>query len=967
VTTRTYLVLPLFFACALAAQDTSQIRVRPGLLSQWAGTGDADYGGDNGPAISAGLQNPSGVAVGARGLYIADTGNNCIRLVSPSGQISTVAGTGAPAYSGDGGAATAAALNVPMAVAVDGEGNLYIADTGNDVIRRVDVQTGIITTVAGGGNGTGMGSDGLGDDGPAVGASLWQPSGIAINPIDNSIYIADSYDNLIRRVDAKTNIISIVAGTGLPDYSGDGGQAIAAQLLIPTGIAIRNNILYIADSGNDRIRAVDLASGRITTIAGGGAGTDYDSLGDGGAATAAQLHNPTGISVDAYGTIYVADTFDGLVRAISSGGTIRTVAGSLSPTSMQVLGDGSPLSTGLSAPYGVAVSDDGEFVYIADTGNLLVRRLSLAAGYLEFSGSGVQTLELFNSAATDLRILGLSIDGSNDYWADNSCSIIPARSTCEINVSFSPLTSGTKSAQLELTTDIGSSIMVSLTGFASADSTGSPKLSLSTSTVDFGQILVGNTLAKTVVIGNSGTAALTLQSVTSSSPEFQIANSCGATLAPNSQCQLTVVFSPLTVGAESAEITLATSAGSSIVSVTGLATGSPKLSLSTSTLDFGVIRVGNTLAKTVVIGNSGTAALTLQSVTSSSPEFQIANSCGATLAPNSQCQLTVVFSPLTVRALADSLLIGSAAQTTTISLIGAGKQTERYAYRISPVRAQSLAPVRVTGAANETVVSQTQIQSTTFRPNAAMGNHLPINVTALDTPVVITKPQSLLNWSAMTVPAISSPAIPLRSGADSSTDFVHPFQFAKRNMPPTSDTTVEEPYILQGDDNAQSRIVQKDTQESSVTSRTTADDPSGLDYIDISRVGFQGNTTSAPGHDRPPKDSTSVISAAINPLKITGSQGEITGWAFSDSLPISQLTLHVDNQEIPIRSVVANPNMCAALHVSDCQHVAWEASIPRDLCRPGRHRLTLRVNTANGHTKADHRVYMIDSHRHLVK
>jgi trimeric autotransporter adhesin len=220
-----------------------------------AGTGSYGYSGDGGIATSAKLSYPGGVAIDASGnIYIVDTGNSRIRMVTKStGIISTVAGTGSYGYRGDGGIATSASLNFPRGVAIDASGNLYIADTDNNRIRMVTKSTGIISTVAG------TGSSGYsGDGGLATSAALNYPRGVAIDASAN-IYIADFYNYRIRMVTKSTGIISTVAGTGSSGYSGDGGLATSAALNYPYGVAIdASGNIYIADTHNHRIRMLSL-------------------------------------------------------------------------------------------------------------------------------------------------------------------------------------------------------------------------------------------------------------------------------------------------------------------------------------------------------------------------------------------------------------------------------------------------------------------------------------------------------------------------------------------------------------------------------------------------------------------------------------------------------------------------------------------------------------------------------------
>ena len=245
-----------------------------GILTTVAGTGARGFSGDGGPATDAALNSTNGVAVdGAGNLFIADSGNNRIRKVDGAGIITTVAGGGGRGFSGDGGPATAAALRFPLGVAVDGAGNLFIADSSNNRIRKVD-GAGIITTVAGtgafgfSGGRTGHGcSFGLprgrgggwsrqsGDGGPATDAALGFPEGVAVDGAGN-LFIANASSRRIRKVDGA-GTITTVAGTGAFGFSGDGGPATAAALASPIGVAVDGaGNLFIADEDNRRIRAV---------------------------------------------------------------------------------------------------------------------------------------------------------------------------------------------------------------------------------------------------------------------------------------------------------------------------------------------------------------------------------------------------------------------------------------------------------------------------------------------------------------------------------------------------------------------------------------------------------------------------------------------------------------------------------------------------------------------------------------
>ncbi len=379
-----------------------------GVISTVAGKGIETFSGDGGPATSARFYNPRVVVYAAGNMFIADTNNNRVRKVSPGGIVSTVAGGGTKGFGGDGGPATSAQLNNPLGLAVDAAGNLFIADSFNNRIRKV-TPDGVISTVAG--NGTrGYYVDG----GPAALAHLNQPSGLTVDNKGN-LFIADSANQRVRKL-TPDGIITTVAGNGIYGYSGDGGSATSAGLSNPNGVALdAAGNLFIADEGNGRIRkvtpdgvistvsgsgnlgtygsgpsdiAVDAAgnliiagiggnrvfkikpSGALSTFAGNGT---YGYSGDGGPATSAQLGAPTGVSVDAAGNLFIADTGNNRVRKVMPNGVITTVAGMEIPV---FGGDGGPATSAiLNSPTGVALDAAGD-LYIADSFNQRIRKVT---------------------------------------------------------------------------------------------------------------------------------------------------------------------------------------------------------------------------------------------------------------------------------------------------------------------------------------------------------------------------------------------------------------------------------------------------------------------------------------------------------------------------------------------------------------------------------------------------------------
>jgi trimeric autotransporter adhesin len=285
-----------------------------------AGTGQRGFRGDGGLAVDAQLSFPTYVALDADGnVFIADSANNRVRRVDArTGIISTVAGNGTSGFAGDNGPATSAALNGPNGLALDGDGNLYIADTGNQRVRAVDLESGVIRTVAGNGY-----AGWLGDTGRAVRANLSRPTGLAVDGNGN-LFISDTNSNRIRRVELSTGIITRYAGSWSNQALGDHGPAHRARLNDPAGIALDHaGNLYIADGFQHRVRRVDARTGIITTVAGRGVpGSD----GDRGPAVDAALGRPAGVAVDAEGNLFVVDTAGSRLRRIDARtGIITTV------------------------------------------------------------------------------------------------------------------------------------------------------------------------------------------------------------------------------------------------------------------------------------------------------------------------------------------------------------------------------------------------------------------------------------------------------------------------------------------------------------------------------------------------------------------------------------------------------------------------------------------------------------------
>jgi uncharacterized protein (TIGR03437 family) len=447
----------------IAFSDDHRVRkIAPdGTITAVAG-GSAGFSGDGGPALQAQLNAPDGLAIdGGGNLYIADTKNHRIRKVSPSGIITTVAGNGVPGFAGDNGAALNASLNSPAGLAVDAAGNLFIADAFNNRVRKLSPD-GKITTLAG------DGTQGFhGDGGPAVNAALYQPTGVALDP-DGQLYVADAGNHRIRIV-TSNGIIRTVAGTGEFAFGGDGGPAVAAKLNFPTGVVLdKSGNLYIADYTNARVRRINPA-GTITTVAGSGT---FRLSPDGLQAQSTVLHLPTGIVLDSTGSLYIAENQRARVRKVSPKGIVSTVAGNgqqgfsgenvsatlpalQSPSRLAMdsagnlyisdnaihrirrvtpgglistvagsgnigfAGDGGPATSAyLNQPEGVAVDSAGN-IYIADLLNHRVRKVDSTGVISTFAGNGVQGFSGDNGPATSASLnspTGLAVDGAGNVW-----------------------------------------------------------------------------------------------------------------------------------------------------------------------------------------------------------------------------------------------------------------------------------------------------------------------------------------------------------------------------------------------------------------------------------------------------------------------------------------------------------------------------------------------------------------------
>jgi hypothetical protein len=470
----------------IADQGNERIRqISAGNISTIAGGG---LGNDGGPASNAILADPFNLTEDSSGnLYIADTLNNRIRFINASTHvISTFAGTGNAGYTGDNGPATSATLDGPTGVAIDSAGDVFIADTNNQVIREVLAASGNVITYAGTGKSCALGNptNPCGDNGPATSATFTDPLAIALDS-SNNLYVADYSVHRVREVNASTQIITTIAGVGIAGKGGNGGPANAAHLDHPSGVAVGSTgNVYIDDSYNNEIRCIGcIGPAYINDFA---LNTAFSLTGDGGPATSASMWAPMEVGLDPAGDVFIGGGNNNVVQRVSAAtGIIGTVAGDYAQKGVGGFsGDGGPATAAKISNDGLVVDAQGN-LYIADAGNNRIRLVQLSpaltypnpsnfASYPIGTASPPQNLNIMSAGGADLSLTAISFGGNNpqDFSETTTCgggtlpALLAVDVTCQIAITFAPNNYGKRTATLQLTDNaLNSPQTVNLVGF----------------------------------------------------------------------------------------------------------------------------------------------------------------------------------------------------------------------------------------------------------------------------------------------------------------------------------------------------------------------------------------------------------------------------------------------------------------------------------------------------------------------
>jgi len=749
----------------------SQVQFTPTELNAIAGTGTMPANclnpAEPGPALQTQLCGPSNVTGDAAGnIYIVEQDENVVKKLDTSGNITNFAGTensGPGSYSGDNGPANMANLSAPDGIAVDGLGNVYIADYGNGRIREVNATTGIITTFVGGAAGQYF------NGGTGTGVVL-SPGGITFDPSGN-LFIAEPNQQIVVKV-TPLGVASLFAGVqtaggpGTAGYNGDNIQATTAELNFPTSVASdRAGNIYIADYLNYRVRYVNenFEAGMISTAAGNGTKGD---TGDGGVSTSAEI-SPSSIAMNEADDLFISDGTT--IRKVDGQGYITTFAGGGTG------GLGGPATaaalTGVGQP-GIDYLGD---VIIPVTSEVL---LAGPKGILQFGSQAVGTtsapltITVENTGNTFLDFTSLTFTptgpftvtgGTCEQATDGGYS--PGE-TCTLTITFSPTAAGGASGSLSVPSDAtGSPATIVLSGTGTA--TSGPTATLTPSALSFGSVNVGTTTAAQVLtLSNTGSVVLNISgiSIVGANPsDFAETTTCGATLAAGANCTISVTFTPASAASFAATVSVADNASGSpqTVTLTGAGTTPPApiASLAPSTLTFANTVVGaTTTAQTLTLSNTGNAVLNISGITlggTNPGDFADTTTCGATLAAGANCTISVTFTPASIASFAATVSVAdnAAGSPQTATLTGAGVAAPDFTVSASP-------PTQTVGGGSVATYNITvgSLNGDFSSPVTLTATGVPAGATATFTPASVT-PGGESAPSVMTVQTTTSLAM----------------------------------------------------------------------------------------------------------------------------------------------------------------------------------------------------------------
>lgn len=748
-----------------------QVQFTPTDLNAIAGTGtmptDCVDPAEPGPALQTQLCGPSAVTVDLAGnVYIVEQGENVVKKLDTSGNITTFAGmenSGPGSYSGDNGPANEANLSQPDGIAVDGLGNVYISDYGNGRIREVNATSGTITTFVGGASGQYF------NGGTGTGVVL-SPAGIAFDPSGN-LYIAETNQQIVVKV-TSLGVASLFAGVetaggpGTAGYNGDNIMATAAELNSPTSVATdRNGNVYIADYLNYRIRYVNenFEAGMISTIAGNGT---KGNTGDGGSATSAEI-TPSSIAMNEAGDLFISNGTtirqvgfeSGNITTFAGGGT-GGLGGPATNAALQGVGQpgvdnlGDVLIPVSTAPAVLSAGPTG----ILQFGNQTVGTTS-APLTITIENTGNNFLNFTNSTYTasgDFNVTGGTCEEETDGGWD------PGQ-TCTLTVTFTPSTTGTLTGSVSVPSNAtGSPANITFQGTGTA-ATSTPTASLAPAMLTFASTAVGATAtAQTLTLSNTSTSVLDISGITiggANPSDFAETSTCGATLAANATCTISVTFTPASATSFAATVSVADNATVSpqtaTLSGTGTVPAAPAVSLSPSSLSYQGTVVGATAtAQTVTVSNTGNAVLNISGITiggTNPSDFAETSTCAETLAVDATCTISVTFTPGSIASFAATVSVAdnAAGSPQTVTLSGAGITAPDFSVSASPA-AQSVN----SGGSTTYNITVGSINGDFDNAVTLSASGLPMGATAMFVPAAVT-PGSESAASVMTVQTAS--------------------------------------------------------------------------------------------------------------------------------------------------------------------------------------------------------------------